>query len=317
MTDEPPTATPRWLHDWAVLTVCATLPLLILGAEVTTKQVGMVDPVGFREPWHMLKVPLQELGLGFVIEHSHRLAGFVVGTCVIVLATGLWLREPRRWVRWLGVAALAAVSIQGLLGGFRVNLNALMGTNLALVHGCFAQLVFALLVSLALFTSRGWWAATGHAEPAMLRRWALVTVALVYLQVVLGAVVRHKDVPWGARAHLITAFGVVAAVSWLVRLVSEHHPGRRWRTGPAWLLAGLLGLQLFLGVESWMQKFASPGWHQLRPVTAEPDLLRTAHFFVGSLLFATAVVLTLQAYRGASSSADVGVVPLSRLEGAA
>src|SRR5687767_11810716 len=83
-----------WLHRWAVLTVCATLPLLLLGAEVTTKQVGMVDAVGFRPPWHMLTVPLRERGLGFVIEHSHRLAGFVVGTCIIVLAVGLWRWEP-------------------------------------------------------------------------------------------------------------------------------------------------------------------------------------------------------------------------------
>src|SRR4029077_14662052 len=90
------TDAPRWLHSWAVLTVCATLPLLLLGAEVTTKQVGMVDPQGFRTPWHMLTVPLKEMGLGFVIEHSHRLAGFVVGTCIIVLAGGLWFGQSQR-----------------------------------------------------------------------------------------------------------------------------------------------------------------------------------------------------------------------------
>src|SRR5438309_558656 len=84
-----------WVHRWAVLTVCATLPLLVLGAEVTTKQVGMVDVQGFRMPWHMLLVSPLEKGLGFVIEHSHRLAGYVIGTCIIVLALVLWRREPR------------------------------------------------------------------------------------------------------------------------------------------------------------------------------------------------------------------------------
>src|ERR1700736_635287 len=118
----------RWLHRWALLTACATLPLLLLGAEVTTKQVGMVDQQGFRPPWHMLTVYLQDhglvqtRGLGFVIEHSHRLVGFVVGTCIIVLAVGLWRKERRRWVRWLGITALAGVIVQGLLGGFRVQL---------------------------------------------------------------------------------------------------------------------------------------------------------------------------------------------------
>jgi cytochrome c oxidase assembly protein subunit 15 len=305
-----------WLHRLAVLTVCATLPLLVLGAEVTTKQVGMVDPVGFREPWHLLRAPLRELGLGFVIEHSHRLAGFIVGTCVIVLAVALWLREPRRWLRWLGLAALLGVSMQGLLGGLRVNLNVLMGNNLALIHGCFAQLVFALLVSLALFTSRGW-QADAAADTPQLRRWSLLTAALVYAQAILGAVVRHKDFALGARAHLITAFVVVAAVVWLVKLVAEAHPGDRFRMRPVLFLAGLVCVQILLGVESWISKFSSPEWHQVQPLTAQPELLRSLHYFVGALLFSAAVVVTLQSHRQVAWSAKVAAVPVGRLEGAA
>ena len=45
-----PDRVPRWLRAWAVLTACAALPLVTLGAEVTTKQVGMVDQKGFRRP---------------------------------------------------------------------------------------------------------------------------------------------------------------------------------------------------------------------------------------------------------------------------
>src|SRR4051794_700995 len=82
---------PRWLHAWAVLTALAALPLVTLGAEVTTKQVGMVDPQGFRAPWHLFTLRMREAGLGYLIEHGHRLAGFVVGTCAIVLAVGLTL----------------------------------------------------------------------------------------------------------------------------------------------------------------------------------------------------------------------------------
>lgn len=308
--------TPTWLRRWAVLTVCATAPLLVLGATVTTKQVGMVDPVGFREPWHMLRVPLQELGLGFVIEHSHRVAGFVVGLCVIVLAAGLWLGEPRRWLRWLGMAALLGVCLQGLLGGFRVNLNALMGRDLALLHGSFAQLVFALLVSLALFTSRGWASLSVADEPVAVRRWTLLTAALLYLQLVLGALVRHKDLAYGARVHLLTAFAVVAAVVWLVKLVLEHHPGDTVRLRPVLLLGGLVAAQLVLGVESWLSKFVSPEWHQARPLPVHPEELRTLHYFVGSLLFATSVVAALQAHRAGFATRPT-TAPLGRLEGAA
>lgn len=308
---------PRWLHLWALLTVCATLPLLLLGAEVTTKQVGMVDPVGFREPWHLLKVPLRELGLGFVIEHSHRLAGFIVGVCVIVLAASLWFRDPRRWVRFLGFAALAGVSVQGLLGGFRVNLNAIMGTNLALIHGCFAQLVFALLVSLALFTSRGWIQESGTEEAASLKRWCVLTAALVYFQIVLGAVVRHKDFVLGARAHMLVAFAVLAAVVWLVKLVLEYHGDERWRTRPAWLLAGLLVVQLLLGVEAWMSRFGLAQWHQTQPLTDQTDVVRTLHFFTGSLLFAGTVVVALQAHRRVAWQAQTEPAPVRQLEGVA
>jgi heme A synthase len=293
------------------------MPLLVLGAEVTTKQVGMVDPVGFREPWHMLKVPLRELGLGFVIEHSHRLAGFIVGTCVIVLAVSLWLREGRRWVRFLGLAALLCVCVQGLLGGFRVSLNALMGQNLALIHGCFAQLVFALLVSLALFTSRSWASAEDDGESPAVRRWSIVTACVVYLQIVLGAVVRHKDLTLGARAHLLTAFAVLAAVIWLVKLVMENHASERVRLAPAWVLLGLIVIQLVLGVESWMSRFSLVEWRQVQPLTDQPDLMRTLHFFTGSLIFATSVVMALQAHRRVAWNPQNATAPVGQLEGVA
>ncbi len=191
-----------WAHGWAVLTAACTLPLLTLGAEVTTHGVGMVDRRGFREPWHLLALWLQgePLTPGYVIEHSHRTFGFLVGICVIVLTVSLWLCEPRRWVRWTGVAALAGVCIQGVLGILRIDLNALMGGTLPLVHGLFAQLVFALLVGLAVVTSGGWQTAQPAADTervANLRRWSVTAAGLVYGQIILGALVRHKDFALG------------------------------------------------------------------------------------------------------------------------
>src|SRR5947209_6442089 len=119
------TPVPRWLHRWAVLTACAALPLVLLGAEVTTRQVGMADPQSVRTPWHLLTIPMPQLlerGLGYVIEHSHRLAGWLVGTFAIVLAVGMALGVKHSAVRWLGVLALVLVSAQGVLGIFRVEL---------------------------------------------------------------------------------------------------------------------------------------------------------------------------------------------------
>jgi heme A synthase len=285
-----------------VLTVCAALPLLLLGAEVTTKKVGMVDPVGLREPWHLFTIlnrVLYEIGL--LIEHSHRLVGFIVGTCVIVLAFGLWLREPRGWVRWLGLAALVGVCVQGLLGIFRVNLHAWIGPQLALVHGCFAQLVFATLVGIAVCTSRHW--IEGISETAedvnpKLQRWTIVTTALIYLQVVLGAFVRHTNAPLGQRGHLIVAFGVVAAVVWLMRLVFENPSTGKALAASATILALLVGCQVLLGVEAWMLKFSGGmAITDLRPIEPREEIVRTAHYLLGSGVFATAVAVAFQAHR--------------------
>ncbi|MBL8793664.1 MAG: COX15/CtaA family protein, partial [Planctomycetia bacterium] len=292
---------PRWLHYWAMLTALLTVPLLFFGAEVTTKKVGMVDPVWPTSPTYLFTEPSAwEKGVGFLIEHGHRLAGWSVGFCVIVLAVGLWVWEPRRWVRWLGVAALLAVINQGLLGGMRVRLNALMGTELALVHGCFGQLVFTLLVGLVLCTSKRWSRqddverATG--DQAALQGWSLLLTGLLVAQLILGAILRHKGWALGQRGHVLMAFAVVAAIVWLARLVIEGHGTERNLVWCMRLLGVLMALQLMLGVEAWFVR-------QAAPISVAPghwlwnrDLVRTAHVLVGSWLLATSGVLTLEVW---------------------
>ncbi len=318
-TENERVSAPRWLHAWAILTVCATLPLLLLGTEVTTKKVGMVDPQGFREPWHLWMVPdVWSRGIGFLIEHSHRLAGFTVGTCIIVLAVGLWRSEPRRWVRWVGMAALAGVIIQGLLGGFRVQLNALVGPRLALIHGCFAQLVFALLVALVAITSRAWTAdVTDEADPK-LRRWTLLVACLAYLQIVLGAIVRHTEMAFGPRLHVVGAFVLAISIVLLARMVFERATASRALRWHAGVLVGLVTIQVLLGVETWLAKFtAAPEWPQLQPLADRWQLIPSLHYLAGSFIFATAVVATLHAHRSLAWKVALSREPVGRLEGVA
>src|SRR5437660_11511352 len=104
------TPPPRWLHVLAVLTVVATLPLVFLGAEVTTKDAGMSDPVGYRHPWELVQRLADAIGFGGLqIEYSHRLAGFTVGICAIALAVGMAIFDRRPRLRWMGAVALALV----------------------------------------------------------------------------------------------------------------------------------------------------------------------------------------------------------------
>src|SRR4051812_48387963 len=133
----PTTETPRWLHRWAVLTVCATLILLVLGSLVTTLRAGMADKAGFRHPLHIVQADLvaeaERQGYAihlYVLEHTHRAAAWLIGLMLIILCVWLWLADRRTWMKWLGTLALAGVSLQGALGGMRVDFHANFGVDL-------------------------------------------------------------------------------------------------------------------------------------------------------------------------------------------
>src|SRR5437773_12333577 len=101
MNVDPPTPVcPRWLHAVAVLTVLLTLPLLFLGAGVTSHDVGMVDTRGFRPPWDIVNGLVENSGLGWRLEYGHRTLGFLVGMSAINLAIGCWFFDRRGWMGW-------------------------------------------------------------------------------------------------------------------------------------------------------------------------------------------------------------------------
>jgi heme A synthase len=286
---------PRWLHYWAILTVCAALPLLFLGAQVTTLGAGMVDQQSVREPWHLFTVSFSWENFAYLIEHSHRFFGWLVGACSIVLAVALWRSAPNSRIRWLGWFALFMVSAQGILGIVRVKFNPLAGTEFALIHGLFAQLAFATLVSVAVVTSPGWQreAARGFAG---LRGPAILVTLAVYGQIVFGAIVRHLMDRMAQRLHVLFAFAVVAGVLWVFLRVRERRD-ERGLVRFTWLLAGLVAIQVMLGVEAWMNRFGAGLPAEVVPLTWGRIVVRTAHYLVGAMLFATSVAFTLWTYR--------------------
>jgi heme a synthase len=298
MTDSAQPPVSRWLHAWAVLTVLVTLPLLLLGAEVTTKKIGMVDSQGLRSPWYFVQEFVNHQGLAWRIEHGHRQVGWIVGLCAIVLAVWLWLGDRRWGVRWLGTVALVAVGIQGCLGIFRVQLNVYMGDYLAFIHGCFAQIVMALLVAVAFVTSPGWSVRPAHGS-TNLRAWAFVTVGLVYAQLIVGGLVRHLDFPIAGRLHMLLAFAVVASVLWVTKLAFDHDVAPR----AVKILLALIAVQVFLGVESWLTRFYNQYLtsNMLQPLSVHADWFRTLHYLTGTLIFATSVIIALRAQQAMAS----------------
>lgn len=280
----------------AVTLACATFPLLFIGGLVTSLGVGLAVPdwpttFGY----NMFLYPWSKMIGGIFYEHSHRLVASCVGLLTIALTVVLWLKEDRPWLRWLGVAALVLVIIQGVLGGLRV---VLLQQTLAIVHACFAQAFFALTVSLALFTSPDWRdpaPSAPLADGGRLRRLAAITTVLIYLQIVFGAWLRHT----GTRldAHLLFAALVAVHVVLLLLRIARQHGAEPSLVRPAFLLGGLLLGQLILGTASYLGKFTA-----LLPLPAGALVLTTTtHLIFGALMLVTSLAISLRAFRFASS----------------
>jgi heme a synthase len=286
----------RSAHRLAVLTAGATFVLILFGGLVTNTGAALAVPdwpTTFGQ--NMFLYPWSRMVGGIFYEHSHRLIGAVVGLLTLMLAATLWRAGGR--LRWLGLAAVAAVIVQGVLGGLRVVL--LQGT-LAILHGCLAQAFFALLVAIA-FVTAGVSPARSAGVSSSTRALTVTAAALIYAQIVFGALLTHAG---RIDLHLAGALGVFA----LVPMVTA-----RLRRGPdplaaatARLLLVLLGLQLLLGVAAFVGRFTSVAL----PAAAVTGLaLPVAHRLVGSLLLAAAVVLALRVSAAGAPSAWRAVGP--------
>jgi cytochrome c oxidase assembly protein subunit 15 len=174
-----------------LVTICGFI-LLISGGLVTSKGVGMTVPDWPNSyGYNMFTFPISRWVGGIFYEHVHRLIASGVGLLTVMLAVLLWFGEPRKWVRVLGYVAVVAVIVQGILGGLRVTL---IKDEIGIFHGMFAQAYISLLVVIAVALSRAF--ATGGARwrwhaPGLLR-WAIVLTVLIYLQLAIGATMRHE-----------------------------------------------------------------------------------------------------------------------------
>jgi heme a synthase len=177
-----------WRHRFAVLAAGATLVLIFIGGLVTSTGSGLAVP-DWPLSYGMLFPPM--VG-GVFYEHGHRMAASVVGFLTLVLAVWTWRREARPGVRRLAWLALAAVVAQGVLGGLTVLY--LLPTPISVTHACLAQTFLCLMVALAYATSREWLRPSSRAlDVAGVRISAIVATAAVYVQLALGALMRHSE----------------------------------------------------------------------------------------------------------------------------
>jgi cytochrome c oxidase assembly protein subunit 15 len=190
----PPEKSATLLNRFAWITCVATLFLICSGGMVTSKGVGLAVPdwpttFGY----NMFLFPVSKWVGGILFEHTHRLIASAVGFLTIILAICLWRSESRKWVRNLGVIALGAVILQGVLGGLRVTM---LKDEIGIFHACLAQGFLGLVVLIAVTTSKFWKTlANVVVDPKKIRTIetiAITTTVAIYAQLALGATMRHQ-----------------------------------------------------------------------------------------------------------------------------
>jgi len=287
----------KGLHRFTLLATGATFLLIVAGALVTSHDAGLAT-----SDWPLSNGQFFPRMVGNLFwEHGHRLIATTVGLLTIALNVYLFKSEPRRWVRRLGLVALAAVVAQGLLGGLTVKL--LLPLWVSSAHATLAQLFFCTMVSLSVFTSPGWNAsrpAVEESETPSLRYLCAGACLLVLAQLVLGATLRHsatwdKHLPTSLLlAHIGGALLVTVVLAGICVMTLQRHGDQPYLRRPVMLAGGLLALQLCLGVAAYVVREMSPNDPQpLNPMVA----ITVAHVACGALVFATTIVLTLRTFQ--------------------
>jgi len=270
----------------------ATFVLLIAGALVTSNDAGLSIPDW---PTSFGSFTIPPLHGGIRYEWTHRaIAGSIV-ILTIAIAAWTWLVERRRWMKWLGIAALGTVITQAILGGLTVLLFQPPWVSSA--HAAVGQTFFCIAVAIAMFTGRRWveevpQVELDHRHPSLVTL-SLLSIFVLYVQLILGAMFRHHGMSWWP--HALNAPLVAVVLTWTaVRALSVYSKIEAVRR-PAIALLALLIAQLCLGFLAFMTRVA---WGRDAVQPEFPMVMSTvSHVAVGALLLATAVILAIQVWR--------------------
>jgi cytochrome c oxidase assembly protein subunit 15 len=219
----------------------------------------------------------------------------VAGLLTIVLAVWTWRAEKRRWLRILGFAALGTVIAQGILGGITVLFY--LPPAVSSAHAALAQTFFCIAVAMALFTGKKW----VEEQPALefdQRRPSLFTLTLLsifvlYVQLILGAMFRHHGLSWWP--HVVHAVVVSFVLAWTAVRALTVYPQIEAIRRPAIMMLSLVIAQLCLGFTAFLTRVS---WGRDAVQPEFPMVVSTvAHVAVGALLLASTVILALQVWR--------------------
>jgi len=277
------------VHRFAIFVVFWTILLLIAGALVTSNEAALAVP-DWPLSYGTLTPPM--VG-GIVYEHSHRLIAGGLGILSIVLAVWVWARDERRWLRWFSVIGVLGIVAQAILGGEVV--RKLLHYWLPVMHACFAQIVFAALLSIAVFTSAWWVSDQPQVEDSgspSIHTLAILNATIIYFQVILGAGFRHQDIPvW---PHMVGALVVLGMVIWTAAVLRRRFAKSATISKTRILLHAILGIQILLGLGAYWSRLKTADAPQPMPVMVTLTVLHTV---MGAVLFGISILLVLLCYR--------------------
>jgi heme a synthase len=309
------------LHRFSKFLVACTVLLILAGSLVTSHDAGLSVPDWPTSyGWNMFTFPPSMWVANILYEHGHRLIASTVGCLTIIMAVWLWMAEPRRWLRWLGVATLGSVVAQGLLGGLTVLF--FLPAAISTAHAGLAEIFFCMTVAIAIFTSPGWIAGyhgeadtlggSGRPEGRPLRGLATFATILIYAQILVGATMRHTgaglaipDFPlmfghvipdhWSSAiaihfTHRVGALMVTLCILTLFAHVRSRYRDRSELMRPAMFIVALVAIQVTLGA--------------LTVLSGRDPGINSFHVVCGAMVLTTSLVLTLRSWRGSFAYHD-------------
>jgi cytochrome c oxidase assembly protein subunit 15 len=282
-------------HRFTALAAGCVFLLIIAGALVTSNEAGLSVPDWPTSFGSLYRIPPLVGGVRF--EHGHRMLAELIGLLTIAVAVWTQRVDQRRWMRVLGWCALGTVIAQGILGGITVLFY--LPPAISTAHATLAQTFFCIMVSIAFFTSKSW---VQSPEPVIrpdarprLTTLALLTVAAVWLQLIMGAAFRHSGIR--LLPHMIGAAVVFCMVNWLAITTLRRHRAIPQLANPAAVLLALLVVQIALGLASYVTRVL---WSRGTSAPLSSMIAATvAHVACGALVLVTTVILAIQIHRHA------------------
>lgn len=308
-TDPLPPRT--WLSRFAWVTALTYIPLIAVGGAVTSTDSGLAVPdavtsygaISVLFPLKLMAEPR------IFLEHSHRLFGTLAGLTTLVLMLRVVTARVQALPKALSVVLFIAVSAQGILGIIRV---ADASTAFAIIHGVFAQLVFALAFVIAIMLTSIWANASASEDVQVIAKKTRTVMMLAFIalliQLVLGAVTRHMHSSHAMLTHMGFAMVVMSLIivggAFCIRTGKADDTGRPIRMYGI-LMHGIVVWQFALGFATLTLAWTSEDpdlptadtLHAADAIDPIGALVATMHQVSGAALLATTVCALIWAFK--------------------